>query len=389
MRTAVIIFLFCVASAWAQYSVPNLDPRVNDLEAVTDALDVRVGAVETGKAALVHGHIVSDVTGLQDALDGKVGTNDTRQLDFTGADVRVADGTDPAHPVTLSQLGARGATNITAGAVVGYDEPTRTLTYVQGIPVPSTSSTGDLLRYDGTNWVASAKTWLDENMVVYFYPTNTQEEIFATIAALPRNLNGKTLYLAWHNGTYNFTENLLVLGFNNGELYWGTTSLTYSTTSVAYTNQPIIFQNNGAFITGGGGAVVRFENCDNLKIFDSRFLYDTAHTNKTACTMISCSAAVFGNRFGGATTNAANLINGMLTQRSVVDFRANYLDNCFAGISIQKASQMSIESSVSGPTRPRYDIRCMNAVANVNQTNLSNIAEFAGLIINQAGAILP
>lgn len=120
MRTAVIIFLFCVASAWAQYSVPNLDPRVNDLEAVTDALDVRVGAVETGKAALVHSHVVGDVTGLQDALDGKVGTNDTRQLDFTGADVRIADATETNQPVTKSQLDANSGTTNASGIHVAF-----------------------------------------------------------------------------------------------------------------------------------------------------------------------------------------------------------------------------------------------------------------------------
>ncbi|HPL75459.1 MAG TPA: hypothetical protein PKW18_12950 [Candidatus Sumerlaeota bacterium] len=120
MRTAVIIFLFCVASAWAQYSVPNLDPRVNDLEAVTDALDVRVGAVETGKAALVHSHAVGDVTGLQDALDGKVSTNDARQLDFTGADVRIADGTATNHPVTKSQLDAHSGSTNASGINVAF-----------------------------------------------------------------------------------------------------------------------------------------------------------------------------------------------------------------------------------------------------------------------------
>ena len=49
-----------------------------------------------------------------------VTTNDTRQLDFTGADVRVADGTATNHPVTKSQLDANSGTTNATGINVAF-----------------------------------------------------------------------------------------------------------------------------------------------------------------------------------------------------------------------------------------------------------------------------
>lgn len=360
MRTAVIIFLFCVASAWAQYSVPNLDPRVNDLEAVTDALDVRVGAVETGKAALVHGHIVSDVTGLQDALDGKVGTNDTRQLNWTGADVRVADGTQSNQPVTKAQL--------------------------DGL-LPASPVAGDLVKYDGTNWVATAKTWLEEDTVVYFYPTNTLSEIQATIDALPRSLNGHKLYLAFNNGTYNFSSRLYISGFVGGTTIFCTTSLVASTSTTAYTNQPIIFRNNG-FLSDS--APIFFVGCSDLNIYDTKFWYADAHTNKNACVIIGCVGSIVGSMFSGSSTNAAvGFMSGLLAQRSIFDLRANYLDNVRYGVYATRGSVLAVDSHVSGPIRPAYDVAASGGVLLLNQTNLTRSVGGGGILSVPPGAILP
>ena len=96
-----IVLLFCIIGlrAFAQYSTPCLDYRVPGI--LTD-----LGVVQS--LILTNWPIYTDTVAKAAAA---VTTNDTRQLDFTGADILIADATKTNHPVTKSQADLAYAPN--------------------------------------------------------------------------------------------------------------------------------------------------------------------------------------------------------------------------------------------------------------------------------------
>ena len=414
---------------------------------------------------------------LNDVVGTKVTTNDTRQLDFTGADILIADATKTNQPVTKSQLDANiGTTNASGinvaftptnytpdgasveGHLIGIDAVvssgsgfpltnhgnlagfnltngglvqavsgefenvemwtnstiaptgavyaplasfmsvsnsvgiliTNTATAAQGtkadaaMPAPAGAIVGDMLRFNGTNWTAIPETVLIADRTIYFSSAQTVSEMQSAIDSVPRNLNGYNLYLAFSNGTYSLTDTLYVKNFKNGSTIFCTTSLTYSTLTVPYTNQPVKIQNNGLHTP-----VVRFDNCDDLKIYDINFHYANTYTNKIAVTTVGCSVAPFACMFSGVTTTAVNNIIGLVAQRSTFDMRACQFNNVKYGFQNSAAGIASIQASASGPVKPIADIFSATAVTMLNQTGLVTSVAAGGIVVNVAGATLP
>ena len=105
-----IVLLFCIIGlrAFAQYSTPCLDYRVPGI--LTD-----LGVVQS--LILTNWPIYTDTVAKAAAA---VTTNDTRQLDFTGADILIADATKTNHPVTKSQIDANSGTTNATGINVAF-----------------------------------------------------------------------------------------------------------------------------------------------------------------------------------------------------------------------------------------------------------------------------
>lgn len=379
-RLTMMLLAICT-TALAQYSVPNLDPRVTVIESTlpqkvstNDAgrqlnwagADIRIGL------PLYSGSPVS-LLAMQAAINEML-TNYDGLVDMQKADVRVAPATATNHPVTKSQMD--NALTNTATAAQGAKADA-------AIPAPAGATQGDMLRFDGTNWSKIPETVLVENRYLYFGTDQTVTEIQAAIDAVPRNLNGYNLYLAFSNGTYSLTDTLYVRNFQNGSTYFCTTSLVASSLTVPYTNQPVKIQNDGSH-----SPVVQFDNCDNLIIYDINFHYANAYTNKNTVVMVNCSVAIQASMFSSVTTNSVNNITGLLAQRSIFDIRACQFNNCKYGFHTL-ASVAAIQASGSGPVRPYRDLLAGAAIMLVTQTNLTTATGSAGLIINQAGATLP
>jgi hypothetical protein len=103
-----------VAKAAAAYPSSNSSNFVD--ATITNDLSGRVDVLSTSKVS----HTDSIYTDTVAKAAAAVTTNDTRQLDFTGADILIADATKTNHPVTKSQLDANSGTTNATGINVAF-----------------------------------------------------------------------------------------------------------------------------------------------------------------------------------------------------------------------------------------------------------------------------
>lgn len=134
----------------------NISPTAQNVEAFITAFDGQV----TDQ--------INTNTGLQADIDRRVLTNDTRQLDFTGADVRITDATETNQPVTKAQHDTKvsllDSVRIYAGTNISFTTPDSTNLYINADTDVNPVQVGTLWRfsasttnfyieyYDGANW---------------------------------------------------------------------------------------------------------------------------------------------------------------------------------------------------------------------------------------------
>jgi hypothetical protein len=214
-----------VAKAAAAY--PSSNPSNFVTATITNDLSGRVDVLSTSKVS----HTDSTYTDTVAKAAAAVTTNDTRQLDFTGADVRIADGTETNHPVTKAQLDANsGTTNATGinvaftptnytpdgasveGHLIGIDA---VVSSGSGFPL---TNNGDLAGFSLTNgWVVQSATgtydYLD--IGIQLRMTNSESAGALEVVDLMVDADIDDLYYARRNGAWADIDLLGLRGATN------------------------------------------------------------------------------------------------------------------------------------------------------------------------------
>ncbi len=306
----IIVLLLCVIGikAFAQYSTPCLDYRVPGI--LTD-LGVVQSLILTNWP---------DYTNTVAKAAAAVTTNDTRQLDFTGADILIADGTETNHPVTKAQLDANSGTTNATGINVAFTPTNYTpdgasveghligidAVVASGSGFPLTNN-GDLAGFSLTNGgivqaVSGAFDYVD--IGIQLRMTNSESAGELEVVDLMVDADIDDLYYARRNGAW---ADIDLLGLR------GATNALNTRVGVLETSTNALNTRMGAVETATGAlntAVGNLNNSTNALNAKVVALDNSTNALNTRVGTLEGSTNAMNTRLGSleASTNAINIV---------------------------------------------------------------------------------
>ena len=269
------------------------------------------------------------------------GMNNPTDVSSIEADITVPDG--------------RVGTNETDIATNAGDISTNATDIATKITKPTTSSSGDILEYDGANWQAVANSGgtsgLTSNKIVTITNGTSSADIQAQIDAQPKILNGYTLDFQFGAETITLTNTLTFQYFNGGKFR----ILGEDTTSTTNTAQTTIIDGSSF-----SGNCIAIKGSTEWSIRNLKIMYDSTSANRNGLNVNMADGVVSYNWFVGEAS-AAGDGTGAYLQMSRVWAIKNLVTYGEYGFFVYNGSSVFCNDNDDTANAPKYGIGCRSS----------------------------